>query len=67
MDTIKEHNMKLRQTVTLTQEEINKMLTKFVEKKLGKKVVAIKDAEPGDEGVQIVLEEVEVTEEKKEG
>lgn len=67
MDIIKEHNMRLRQTVTLTQEEINKMLTKFVEKKLGKKVVAIKPAEPGDEGIQIVLEEVEVTDEKKEG
>jgi len=59
--------MRLRQTVTLTQEEINKMLTKFVEKKLGKKVVNIKPCIDGTEGVEVSLEEVEVTEEKKEG
>ena len=57
--------MKLSQTVTLTSEEVNKMLTKFVEKKLGKKVVG---SEAGTDGsYQFRLEESEVTDEKKEG
>lgn len=55
--------MKLNQTVTLSTEEVGKMLTKFVEKKLGKKVTNVL-AENGS--YVLSLEETEV-EEKKEG
>lgn len=55
--------MKLTQTVSITPEEVTRMLTKFVEKKLGKKVI-----ETGiEEGIyKFVLEPQEV-EDKKEG
>jgi DNA-directed RNA polymerase subunit E'/Rpb7 len=56
--------MKLNQTVTLSPEEVNRMLTKFVEKKLAKKVVG---SECGTDGsFTFKIEEQEV-EDKKEG
>ncbi len=56
--------MKLNQSVTLSTEEVSKMLTKFVEKKLGKKVTSVAGGEDGS--YVFNLEESEV-EEKKEG
>lgn len=56
--------MKLNQTVTLSPDEVNRMLTKFIEKKLAKKVTG---SECGTDGsFTFRLEESEV-EEKKEG
>jgi hypothetical protein len=54
--------MKSQTTVTVSQEEIQKMISKYVEKKLAKKVVDSSVHILGDNtfNVKYVLEEIEI-------
>mgnify|MGYP001070413278 CR=1 FL=1 len=45
--------MKIKQTVTFTSDEVNKLVTKYVEKKLGKKVTSANMSSNGDYDLEL--------------